>query len=114
MNNIEKIEEKLKELVLKKVEFRVDGRSIKNGKIRVFNTKQFYIKFKMEGEEEGEDKEFDLPYPFKIKDSENGMIFDYCLSAFIPRTETAYWKTLLYDKSEASRLHNNYLHIVEV
>lgn len=105
-----KLEEQLKGIILKTVEFQIDGKSIKRGRIKVFNTKQFFIRFKLESDRDV--KEYDLPYPFKVKQIDGGYIFDYCLSAFCPRTSDIYWKMLLMNKSEASKLHNNYLKII--
>jgi hypothetical protein len=105
-----KLEEQLKDIILKNVDFQIDGKSIKRGKIKVYNSKQFFIRFKLENDNKL--IEYDLPYPFKVVKNTNGYIFDYCLSAFCPRTEELYWKMLLMNKSESSRLHNNYLHVM--
>ena len=105
-----KVENILKNIMLKNVSFVLDGKNIKTGKIKVFNTKQFFIRFKIENN--GEMKEFELPYPYGIKVIKNGFVFDYCLSAFCPPTETVYYKMLLMDKKEASRIHNTYLSIL--
>ncbi len=105
-----KLEEQLKDIILKTVDFKIDGKSIKKGKIKVFNTKQFFIRFKLESEEKVQ--EYDLPYPFRVERTLDGYLFDYSLSAFCPRTEELYWKMRLMNKSEASRLHDNYLHVV--
>lgn len=107
-----KLERQLKSLVLKNLEFQLDGKSIKRGKLRIFNTKQFFIKFKLE--HNNEVKDFELPYPYNIQKLDNGYLFDYTLSAFIPRTEEVYWKMMCIDKSEASKLHNNYLFILSL
>jgi hypothetical protein len=106
---MQKLEKKLKNIILKNVEFKIDGKIIKKGKIKVFNTKQFFIRFKLE--QPDKTLEYDLPYPFKIIENGDGYIFDYCLSAFCPRTEDLYWKMLVMNKKDASKLHNNYLHI---
>lgn len=105
-----KLEKELKDIILQNVDFQIDGKSVKRGKIKVFNTKQFFIRFKLE--QENKLVEYDLPYPFKLIKNYNGYIFDYCLSAFCPRSEELYWKMKMMDKSEASRLHDNYLHII--
>ncbi len=104
-----KIENQLKNLIFKQLDFQVDGKTIKKGKLKIFNTKQFFIKFKLENSNEV--KEYELPYPYKVVELKNGYMFDYCLSAFIPRTEEVYWKMKCIDKSEASKLHDNYLFI---
>jgi len=105
-----RLEEQLKDIILKNVDFQIDGKSIKRGKIKVYNSKQFFIRFKLENE----DKvcEYDLPYPFRVEKKSDGYLFDYSLSAFCPRTEELYWKMLLMNKSEASRLHNNHLRVI--
>ena len=104
------IENQLKSLILKDVDFQIDGKTIKKGKVRVFNTKQFFIKFKIETD--GDSKDFEIPYPFQISKIDQGYLFNYCLSAFCPRTEDSYWKMLLMDKSGASKLHNNHLIVI--
>jgi len=105
-----KLENDLKDIVLKSVDFQIDGKSIKKGKVKVFNTKQFFIRFKLENEDKT--IEYDLPYPFRVVKNPKGYLFDYSLSAFCPRTEELYWKMKLMNKSEASRLHDNYLHVI--
>ena len=106
---MEKLENDLKALMLKTVDFQLDGKSLRRGKIKIYNTKQFHIKFSVEND--GDLKEFELPYPFRITKIPQGYIFNYALSAFIPRTEEIYWKLLCMNKSEASRLHNNFLYV---
>jgi hypothetical protein len=105
-----KLEEQLKDIILKNVDFQIDGKSIKKGKIRVYNTKQFFLRFKLESD--GKISEYDLPYPFRVIKNNKGYLFDYSLSAFCPRTEELYWKMKLMDKTESSKLHDNYLYVV--
>ena len=105
-----RIEDKLKNLILRKVSFVVDGKTIKQGKINVINTKQNFIKFKIDNSVDV--KEWELSYPYDIRATDNGYSFDYSLSAFCPRTEESYWKMKLMNKSESSKLHDNYLYVV--
>ena len=105
-----RLEEQLKDVILKNVDFQIDGKSIKKGKVKVFNIKQFFIRFKLESDQNI--KEYDLPYPFKVVKLNNGYLFDYSLSAFCARTEDTYWKMLLMNKTDASKLHNNYLYVL--
>lgn len=104
-----RIEETLKTLILRNVSFVLDGRVVRQGKINIFNTKQNFIKFKIEND--GDVKEWELSYPFNIVDTDTGYIFDYCLSAFCPRTEESYWRMKAMNKSEASKMHDNYLYV---
>lgn len=109
---MDKLESELKKFILKNVEFRLDNKCIKSGKIKVFNTKQFFVKFKLENDQ-GE-LEYELPYPYKTVLGDDKITFDYHLSSFCPRTEEVYWKMFAMDKSNASKLHNNYLTIVSL
>jgi hypothetical protein len=84
-----RIEEELKSLMLKDVSFVLDDKVIRKGKIRIYNTKHNFIKFKIESD--GEVKEWEITYPFRVDKVKNGLLFNYALSAFCPRTETSYW-----------------------
>jgi hypothetical protein len=106
-----KIEDKLKELMLKNVEMRVDNKILRKGKIKVFNTKQFFIKFKLETEHSGI-KDYEIPYPYRVQRLENGFLFDYCLSAFIPNTEEVFWKMKTVSREKNSKIHEKYLYII--
>jgi hypothetical protein len=105
-----KLENQLKDLMLKHVEFKIDGKVIKRGKVKVFNTKQFFVKFKLEY---GDDiKEYEIPYPYRVDKLRNGYLFDYCLSAFCPRTEEVYWRMKTLSKEDCSKIHENYLFVI--
>lgn len=105
-----KLEEDLKFLILKNVEFKINDKIIKKGKVKIFNTKQFFIKFKIESLDDV--KEFELPYPYRVVKTSNGFLFDYCLSAFVPKTEEVFWKMKTFNSSESSKLHENYLYVI--
>jgi hypothetical protein len=107
---MEELEDKLKNVILKSVDFVIDGKTIKSGVVTIFNTKQFFIKFKLENCTGV--KEYELPYPYRTVESNEGIMFDYCLSAFCPPGDLAYYKLVLCDKTKASKLHNKYLWIV--
>ena len=76
----------------------------------MFNTKQNFIRFKID--DSGESKEWELSYPYDIKNIEKGFIFDYSLSAFCPRTEEVYWRMKAMNKSDASKFFDNYLYVL--
>ena len=101
------IEQQLKACILKDANFIIDNKIIRSGKIKVFNIKQFFIKFKITSG--NLEKEYEIPYPFKMTIVDDGFLFDYCLSAFCPPSNENYYKMLVYDKSNVSKLYNNYL-----
>jgi hypothetical protein len=108
---MENVETELKKFVLKNVVFKIDNKILKSGKIKIFNTKQFFIKFKLLSN--NLEKEYELPYPYSLKKVPGGLLFDYTLSAFCPFKDETYYKLLLCDKSNASKLHNKYLMILQ-
>lgn len=105
-----KLENDLKFLILKNVEFKINNKTLKKGKVKIFNTKQFFIKFKMENSDGV--KEFELPYPYKVSNIHNGFLFDYCLSAFIPDTEEVFWKMKTMNSTDSSKLHESHLYVI--
>jgi hypothetical protein len=106
---MEELEHRLKNIILKSVDFVIDGKVVRSGIVNIFNTKQFFIKFKLENNSNV--KEYELPYPYRVIESNEGIMFDYCLSAFCPPGDLAYYKLVLCDKTKASKLHNKYLWI---
>ena len=107
---MEHVEDELKKMVLKNVNFKIDNKILRTGKLQIFNTKQFFIRFKILNNDV--EKDYELPYPYRIQTIENGILFDYCLSAFCPFKDEMYYKLLLCDKSNAAKIHNRYLTIV--
>jgi hypothetical protein len=105
-----RIEEHLKKLIFRDVKFVLNSKTIKEGKIQLFNTKQNFVKFKIE--EKGENKEWELSYPYDIKIIKDGFIFDYALSAFCPKTEELYWKMKAMNKKDVSKFFDNYLYVL--
>jgi hypothetical protein len=105
-----RIEDHLKNLIFREVKFVINSKTIRHGKIQMFNTKQNFVRFKIE--EDGETKEWEISYPYDIKKIENGYLFDYALSAFCPRTEEVYWKMKAINKKDVSKFFDNYLHVI--
>lgn len=109
---MDRIENILKLLALKKIEFVIDNKIYKKGKVKIFNTKQFHIKFKLEKEEDT--KEFELPYPYRtFFNDNNDVVFDYCLSAFVPPSEETFWRLKTISSSGSSKIHEKYLVLKE-
>jgi len=107
---MDKIEKFLKRIIFTDVKFVLNNKNIKSGKIQMFNTKQNFIRFKID--EESQIKEWEISYPYDIKKTQNGYIFDYSLSAFCPRTEEVYWKMKAINKSDSSKFFDNYLYVL--
>jgi hypothetical protein len=107
---MDRVENFLKDMIFRNISFVLNDKTIKQGKIHMFNVKQNFIKFKIEMDEEI--KEWEISYPYAIKNTDRGYIFDYSLSAFCPRTEETYWKMMTMKKNESSKFLNNYLFVL--
>lgn len=72
----------LHQYLLQPVEFILNDKVIKRGKVKVFNFKQYFIKFTLETES-GDLKVYDMMYPYRLDvDSKGNIVFNYHLSAF--------------------------------
>ncbi len=106
----EDVEEYLKDLIFRDVEFLLDNKVLRKGKIEIYNTKQNFIKFKLQTESNS--KEWEISFPYRIEKIDGGYLFDYALSAFCPPTQEVYWAMKALDKSNSSKLFDNYLYVM--
>lgn len=65
----------------KKISFILDGKIIKEGRLKLFTMKSFNLKFFIIDNAD-DIKNIELPYPFKITKNKEGYLFDYRLSSF--------------------------------
>jgi len=79
---IEDIEKILKDFFLTDVNFVIDGKVIKKGKIMNAYVKDFFIIFKLQVQKGGV-KTFEVPYPYNLKSSKSKLIFDYKLNTLV-------------------------------
>ena len=108
-NKMEYIEEHLKDLIFRDVEFVLDEKVLRKGKVEIYNTKQNFVKFKIEIDDKT--KEWEIAFPYRIEKTNHGYIFDYTLSAFCPPTQEVYWAMKALDKSKSSKFFDNYLYV---
>lgn len=72
------LNEYFNELFYKKFTFILDSKIIKSGRLKLFDMKGFNLKFFLI-DEENNIKQFEIPYPFKIRKKDNILEFDYRL-----------------------------------
>ena len=65
----------------KKFTFVLDGKIIKEGRLKLFSMKGFNLKFFII-DDDNDIKNIELPYPFKFSKNKSSYYFDYRLSAF--------------------------------
>jgi hypothetical protein len=77
----------LQSLLQSKVVFKCDNKILKTGKLRLFNIKQYFIKFYIETDKK-ENKVLELPYPFLMDYSNNGTCtLNYRISSLCNNTQ---------------------------
>jgi hypothetical protein len=106
---IDTLDKQLSNLLLREVEFRINNKIYKRGKIKLFNLKQFFIKFIIE--KNNVLKTFEVPYPYKIINNGDNYVLDYALSSFCP-IESLALKIQTINSKNCSKLYNNYINIL--
>jgi hypothetical protein len=81
----------LEPFLLKPVEFIINGKTVRKGKIKVFNFRQYFVKFSIETES-GDTKTYDVLYPFKIEKDGQACVFNYHLSCFSRTDDEMFFK----------------------
>ena len=78
---IKDLNEEINAHFLKNISFILDGKVIKEGKLKLFIMKGFNFKFFLI-DNSNVIKTIEMPYPFSLVRKNNGYIFDYRLDSF--------------------------------
>lgn len=78
----ELIEEKLTKHLQKKVDFVLDNKTIKSGKIMLFCIKDFFCTFTLYSQEKKKKIIYEIPYPFNASFQDESVMFDYTIETF--------------------------------
>ena len=111
--NIENYNKILQKFLLQKVIFKCDNKILKTGKIKLFNTKQYFIKFNIENER-GEIKQLELPYPFIIHDNGETCTLNYHLSSFTHFNRDVMRRINSVNTDDSMRMYNRLVQIIPV
>lgn len=111
MRNKDSIEKKINNFLLKPLTFKLNDKIIKKGKLKIFTIKQFFIKFNLEIN--NEIKVFEIPYPYKIHEKNNSLVFEYTLSSFCNSNNSElYYKLKTTDKKTSNKMCDNFLYML--
>lgn len=111
MKKREDIEKVLNNLLLQPLVIKVNDKVIKKGKLKIFNIKQFFIKLNLEIN--NDIKVFEIPYPYRIHHTGNGLTFEYTLSSLCNSNNSPlYYKLKTTDKSASNKMFDNFLSIL--
>ena len=106
--SLEKVTNFLKPFLLKDIIIRTDKKVLKKGRFKIFQIKQYYINFTLEIN--GVNKNYEIPYPYKLENNEDAGVLNYHLSSFIPKKQLTRVKFL--DSTSKSKLYDNLVYIL--
>ena len=106
--SLEKVTNFLKPFLLKDIIIRTDKKVLKKGRFKIFQIKQYYINFTLEIN--GVNKNYEIPYPYKLENDEEIGVLNYHLRSFIPKEQMTRVKFL--DSTSKSKLYDNLVYIL--
>jgi len=106
--SLEKVTDFLKPFLLRDIVIKTNKKILKRGKLKIFQVKQYYINLTLDYN--GSIKSYEIPYPFKVGNYEEGAILNYQLSSFIPTKQMNNVKFL--DSSSKSKLYDNLVYML--
>ena len=106
--SLEKVTNFLKPFLLQNIVIKTDKKVLKKGKLKIFQIKQYYINFSLEIN--GVNKNYEIPYPYKLQRDNATGILNYHLSSFIPDNQITRVKFL--DSSSKSKLYDTLVYIL--
>ena len=111
MRNKDSIEKKINNFLLKPISFKLNNKIIKKGKLKIFTIKQFFIKFNLDIN--NEIKVFEVPYPYKIHEQDNLLVFEYTLSSFCNSySSELFYKLKTTNKKSSNKMYDNFLYML--
>lgn len=105
--SIVELEEDLKNIFQKDIQFKLNNKILKEGKLILFSFKEFYLHFKLKVNNSY--KNFELPCPFNYKIESGKFIFDYTNKTFAKNNKNIDFLIKVLKKSKTSKYYNNYL-----
>lgn len=106
------IEDKFKYFLQRDIVISIDSKIIKEGKLILFNQRDFYLNFNLKNNNQ-EQKKFELPYPFDVIEEDNHLILSYELESLSKNDAELYYKLISLNKKHNSRYYNSRVLIFE-
>lgn len=103
----------LKKYLQSKIVIKQNNRTIRTGKLTLFNIKQYFIKLYIETEKK-ELKTLELPYPYTMSQKNNFCIFNYHLSSLCNNHTETMSKLCHFKRDGANKLYDSILEITRV
>ena len=106
---LEQVAEKFKPFLLKEIVIKTDKKILRKGTLRIFQLKQYFIKLFIEVGDKT--RQYEIPYPFDIHESEDMLTLNYHLST-VMKDEEVILQTKLLDVTGKSKIYNNLVYIL--
>lgn len=82
MTSIEDIENSIKPFLLTDVNFFIEDKKLKSGKLILFSVRDFFCVFTLHDSCKNKKVIYEVPYPFNLNTSADSLEFDYTLDSF--------------------------------
>ena len=105
---IENIEHEFKNLFQKDLQFKLNNKVLKEGKLILFSFKEFYLHFKLLVKTNTY-KQFEIPYPFAYKIEPTRVILDYTNGTFRKNNKEIDFLANLLKKNKHLKFYDNTL-----
>lgn len=105
--NIVKLEDSLKSIFQKDIQFKLNEKVLKEGKLILFSFKEFYLHFKLRVNNSY--KNFEIPCPFEYTLETNRFVFDYTNKTFTKNNKNLEFLIKVLKKNKTSKYYNNHL-----
>jgi hypothetical protein len=107
------LQESLRGILQKDIKFILNKKILREGKLILFNVKDFYIHFLLETQKKPFTKNYEIPVPFDIIQAQGSLTFDYSTQHIIKNNKQI---SLLIDSAvkktnKTSKFYNNILTI---
>lgn len=108
---MEEVENVFKGFLQKNLVFSLDGKILKEGKLFLFNRKDYYLVFYLKIN--NQDRRFELPYPFDIKLVDNYIQMDYDFYSLSKNDPELYYRLISLNVNIKNRYLNKKVLIFE-
>ena len=110
----ERIEACLKTFLQKNIKLQVNEKVLKEGKLILFNVKDFYVIFTIKIHPKNELKKYEIPIPYHASIENGEGVFDYRFQNLSSKNSQLYVKIKCLNTNKKSRFYDSVLNIKSV
>lgn len=99
------LETTLNYLLQRDLNFIIDGKIVKRGKLILLSIQDYYITFYLK--HNNEQKKYELPYPFRFDVDKQFLTFDYTLETFAHNNDDLLFKVRSLTKKKSCKIFDN-------